>query len=396
MIITIEEYKKRLAQIREHMVKHNADIFLVYGDEFRRENLRYMTNYWPIFERGILLVSLTKDPILLVSPECEHIARADSIWQDIRLIKDVGMSYVPEEVEFTNVDFTSLKAVVQEVTGLKKIKVLIAGLDAMCKKLYDRIVDSLEDNAEILDGDNILYDMRRNKSPLEISVLKKAWEICDIGYRAVLEADIVGLTEIQAAAIAEKAARDAGAEAIIFALFTAGEERTNIIVGRASEHVIERGDMIMFALAIQYEGYVASDEWPFVAGADPTPEQFNLIYHLIKAEDLGVRSIKGGVVQGEVVKIIRDYFRENGMEQYDLYPPMHGNGLGEAESPYPDEQAKELFLPGIGVNFDVSLFGIPGVGSNRIEEGFIVTESGLLTLSPYITSLREEFLKKYS
>ena len=395
MIMTRTEYEGRLKRLRARMREDNVDLFIIYGDEFRRENLRYMTNYWPIFERGILLVSLDRDPILLVSPECEHIARNDSIWQDIRLIRDVGMAYVPEEVEFTNVQFTTMADVYQEITADRNIRVYIAGLDAMCKNLYDRIVRSLGEQASVMNGDPVLYQMRRIKSPLEITALQKAWKICDTGYKAVLDADIVGLTEIQAAAIAEKAARDAGAEAIIFSLLTAGEERTNIVVGRASEHRIQRGDMIMFALAVQYEGYIASDEWPFVAGAEPTAAQLNLIRHLVKAEDIGVRAIKNGVPQGTVVKLIREYFSNNDMEQYDLYPPMHGNGLAEAESPYPDENATDLFIPGIGINFDVSLFGIPGVGSNRIEEGFIITEKEPLPLSPLIESLRVAFLKIY-
>ena len=150
--------------------------------------------------------------------------------------------------------------------------------------------------------------------------------------------------------------------------------------------------MIMYALAVQYEGYIASNEWPFVAGGKPSKEQRNLIYHLVNAEDIGKRTIKSGVSQGEIVKLIRNYFRENGLMLYDLYPPMHGNGLAEAESPYPDENTHEKFVPGIGINFDVSLFGIPGVGSNRIEEGFIVVENGLITLSKLIDNLKAEYL----
>jgi Xaa-Pro aminopeptidase len=156
--------------------------------------------------------------------------------------------------------------------------------------------------------------------------------------------------------------------------------------------VIEKGDMIMYALAVQYEGYIASDEWPFVANHEPNKEQAQFIRHLVAAEDLGVRSIRAGVEQGEVVRKIRDYFRDSGLEQYDLYPPIHGNGLSEAESPYPDEKSKAAFLEGTGINFDVSLFGLPVLGSNRIEEGFIVTAGGLLTLSPLISSLRERYL----
>jgi hypothetical protein len=95
------------------------------------------------------------------------------------------------------------------------------------------------------------------------------------------------------------------------------------------------------------------------------------------------------------VRAIRDYFAANGLTRYDLYPPIHGNGLAEAESPYPDENTKYAFKAGMGINFDVSLFGIPGVGSNRVEEGFVIAENGLVVLSNLISSLRVGFMKKY-
>ena len=391
--ITKSEFQKRIENLRKKMIEDNTDIFIIYGDEYRRENLRYVSNYWPIFERGMLVVGSDKDiePILLTSPECEHLAREMSCWEVIRIIREVGMSYVPEEVEFTNVNFTTIKDVVNELTNNKsKIKVKVAGIDAMSVVLYENLRSSLG-NAVIENGDSILYSLRYIKSSVEIEMLKKAWEICDIGYKAVLDLNIIGLTERQAAAIGEKAARDAGAEHIAFSILASGE-RTNSIVGRPSEKVIERNDMIMYALAVQYEGYIASNEWPFVAGGKPSKEQRNLIYHLVNAEDIGKRTIKSGVSQGEIVKLIRNYFRENELMLYDLYPPMHGNGLAEAESPYPDENTHEKFVPGIGINFDVSLFGIPGVGSNRIEEGFIVVENGLITLSKLIDNLKAEYL----
>ena len=104
----------------------------------------------------------------------------------------------------------------------------------------------------------------------------------DAAYKKVLESDIVGLTERQAAAIGEKAAYDAGAEYIVFSIFASGD-RTNTVVGRPSEKVIEKNDMIMYALAVQYEGYIASDAWPFVAGGKLSKEQSEIIYHLINS-----------------------------------------------------------------------------------------------------------------
>jgi Xaa-Pro aminopeptidase len=387
-----EEFRNRIQRLRQEMSRDGTDIFVIYGDEYRRENLRYVSNYWPIFERGMLVVSLDRDPVLLASPECEHLARDMSAWADIRLVREVGMSYVPEEVDFTNIKFTTVRDVVSELRGGKRhIKVKISGLDAMSVVLHERL-KSMITEATLENGDAVLYALRLVKSPAEIEMLKEAWRVCDAGYKAVLDADIVGLTENQAAAIGEKAARDAGAEHIAFSILCSGD-RTNTVVGRPSQKVIEKSDMIMYALAVQYEGYIASDEWPFVANRRPNRKQAEFIHHLVKAEDLGARSIRAGVVQGEVVRKIRDYFRDNGLEPYDLYPPIHGNGLAEAESPYPDENSKAEFVEGIGINFDVSLFGLPGLGSNRIEEGFIVTASGLLSLSKLISSLRLQHLE---
>ncbi len=386
-----EEFDSRIEKVKEKMDENNIDLLFVYGDEYRCENLRYISNYWPLFERGMLAIGKKRDPILLVSPECENLAKEMSAWKDIRLIREIGMSYVPEEVGFTNIEFTTIPEVADEIMDNQKInKFSICGVDAMSVVLYDQILSNFRDSKSI-NGDNLLYDLRIVKSPDEIKVLKKAWEICDIGYKALLDADIVGLTEIQAAAIGEKAASDAGAEHIVFSIFASGE-RTNTVIGRPSEKRIVKGDMIMSALAIRYEGYIASNEWPFVAGHKPSPEQNEFIYHLVKAEDIGINSIRKGIKAGEVVKEISKYFKDNGLEKHDLYPPIHGNGLAEAESPYPDENSRYEFIPGMGINFDVSLFGVPGIGSNRVEEGFIVSDGGLITLSKLIAGLREEFL----
>jgi Xaa-Pro aminopeptidase len=155
-----QEYRTRIQRLREAMSRDGTDIFVIYGDEYRRENLRYVSNYWPIFERGMLFVSLDRDPVLLASPECEHLAREMSAWSDIRLVREVGMSYVPEEVDFTNIKFTTVRDVVSELRGGKKqIKVKICGFDAMSVVLYERLKSMIAD-ATIENGDAILYALR--------------------------------------------------------------------------------------------------------------------------------------------------------------------------------------------------------------------------------------------
>jgi len=395
MSLPISEYQARLQRLRSHMAEESFDLFLVYGDEYRREHLRYVSNYWPIFERGMLVVGLTGDPVLLVAPECFHYARETSVWNDLRIVKEMEMAYVADQIEYSGESiYTTLGTVFHDILeGNNPKKVGVCGFDAMSVITLEAIQRAAA-GAAVQNADRVIYGMRLIKSPVEVGALRRVWQICDVGYKAILDADLVGLTEIQAAAIGEKAARDAGAEHIVFSIFTTGE-RTNTVIGRASEKVIQTGDMVMSCLAVQYDGYIATDEWPFVAGGDPTPEQFDLIRHLINAEQLGIQMVRDGVIAGEVVRKIRDYFAENGLTRYDLYPPIHGNGLAEAESPYPDEHTPYAFKKGMGVNFDVSLFGLPGVGSNRVEEGFVVDEGGMIILSDLISQLRADFLKQH-
>ena len=44
-----EEFQQRIDKIKEYMTKEQLDVILVYGDEYRKENLRDGSNYWPIF-----------------------------------------------------------------------------------------------------------------------------------------------------------------------------------------------------------------------------------------------------------------------------------------------------------------------------------------------------------
>ena len=185
----------------------------------------------------------------------------------------------------------------------------------------------------------------------------------------------------QATGAAEGAARSAGAESITFTVFGSGP-RTNTIIGRPTNKVIEEGDMIMAAFAVQYQGYISTTEYPFVAGT-ATDEQKHFLNALFEAADTQLKFLQAGVVCGEMVRAVKEVFRRHKLEQYDVYPPMHGIGLAEAESPYPDENATYAFRQGMCVNSDISLFGHPA-GSNRIEEGFVITETACQSLTPLI------------
>ena len=150
--------------------------------------------------------------------------------------------------------------------------------------------------------------------------------------------------------------------------------------------------MIMCALAVQYEGYVATCEVPFAVG-NYSAETKRVLDVLIKASSAGIAQLRPGNPMKNFVKAVREVFRTEGLSEYDVYPPLHGIGCAEAESPYPNEETEAVFEVGMTCNTDISLFGLKG-GSNRIEEGFVITENGADTLSPFCRSHCLEWLAK--
>ena len=50
------EFQNRIRTIQDALRADGLDALMVYGDEYRKENLRYVCNFWPIFERGGCLI----------------------------------------------------------------------------------------------------------------------------------------------------------------------------------------------------------------------------------------------------------------------------------------------------------------------------------------------------
>lgn len=379
-----QEFAARVDRLKAWMEREGIDACFVYGDEYRRENLRYLSNVWPLFERGALVVPRAGDPIVLGAPEGEMLAREMTAWQDIRLVADFTCVTVPDEIEYPLAQYTTLADVLEEARGRSGLRRLgVVGLDAMSPALLDNIRQSSA-GAEIVDANDALFALRIQKTPAEVACLREAARIADVAYAALLRAVAPGVTELQLAGTAIAAAMAEGAEYVPFILVSSGE-RVNTIIGRATSKPLVQGEMVMAALAVQYEGYIASFNFPFVVGK-PTAEQVQLIDWLIGAYEAGLPHLRAGAVQGQLVKAVKDYFAANGLSQYDLYPPLHGCGVSEAESPYPNEHVTALFEQNMTVNTDISIFGHP-YGSNRIESSFVVTRDGCEPLSDLIGRL---------
>ena len=376
------EFAERIIRIQAEMEKEKLDAVAVYGDEYRKENLRYVCNFWPIFERGICVIPKNGEPVLAGAPEGENYAREMSVWSDYRNVKEFACVSVPEEIDYPLATFSSLKDILQcALKGGKRIG--LVGVWDIPAPIMERFKAAIP-GVEIVDAMPLMARLRLIKSANEIACLKEAGRQACEGYKKLLEYAVDGAPETLAAGAAEGAARMAGAEDINFMVFGSGI-RTETVIGRATNKIMREGEMVMAAMAVQYEGYVSTVEYPFVIGK-ASDEQKKFLNVLFEAANVQQAYLKAGVVAGTMVKKVKEVFAKYNMSQYDLYPPMHGIGLAEAESPYPDENTTYLFESGMCVNSDISIWGHPA-GSNRNEEGFVLTADGPETITPFIREL---------
>lgn len=382
------EFAGRLERIQQELAARKLDALMVYGDEYRRENLRYVSNFWPIFERAACLIPQHGPAILAGAPEGERYAREMCPWEDVRNIKEFACVSVPEEIDYPLAVFSSLREVLGDALRGGRRLGLVGRWD-IPGPIYDRLRDAIP-GLEIVESDSLLRDLRLYKSDFEICCLREAGRLAGVAYRRLIDTAIPGNTELMATGASESAARMGGAENIPFTVFGSGA-RTGTIIGRPTTKVIEDGDMIMAALAVQFNGYIATVEYPFVAGK-ASSEQEAFLDILFEAANVQLSYLRNGTPAAEMVRAVKEVFLKRGAEKYDVYPPMHGIGLAEAESPYPDVNATYALEAGMCVNSDVSLFGHPA-GSNRIEEGFVIRESGPESLTPFIRDLCAKHLQ---
>lgn len=381
MKIEKSEFESRVAGIRGRLEAEGLDALMVYGDEYRKENLRYVCNYWPIFERGACFIS--RDQVIFAgAPEGEKYAREMCVWEDIRNVREFACVSVPEEIDYPLAEFSSFRDILGEVLKTGK-RLGVAGFYDMSGFIAKRLNDACP-GLETVDAAGILNELRLIKTPAEIACLRRAGELACTAYREFMKYAIPGNTELKATGAAEGAARMAGAEAINFTVCGTGK-RADTVIGRPTEKIIEDGDMVMCAVAVQYAGYVSTVEYPFVAGT-PSDGQKRFLRALFEAANEQQKFLHGGVRSGDMVRAVKAVFARHGLSEYDVYPPMHGIGLAEAESPYPDTESNYSLRSGMCVNSDISLFGHPD-GSNRIEEGFVITEKGPESLTPLIREL---------
>jgi Xaa-Pro aminopeptidase len=180
--------------------------------------------------------------------------------------------------------------------------------------------------------ESALCDLRAQKSPAEIGVIRYAYEIAQAGFQAAVDTIRVGVTEREIAAEIDTTMRRAGAEGTGIDTIVASGPNTRPILARSTFRHIEANDLVLLTIAPRYEGYHAAIGRVVLVG-NPGPEISHALDVALQAQEAYFQALRPGIEGRQVEAIGRQIVADENLGQFFLYSGVHSVGVIEFEPP---------------------------------------------------------------
>ena len=231
-----------------------------------------------------------------------------------------------------------------------------------------------------------IAEMRRQKDPDEIDLLKRCMHATDAGHAWARANVRPGMTELDVyVGVSGACMKDAGQAVIVYGDFAVspGPERRG---GPPTERVLEPGDMLILDYSVVIGGYRSDFTNTLVVGGKPRPDQQRLYDLCVRAMAAGEKELRAGSLCLTIYQAVRSVFEKEGVAEHFPHHAGHGLGLTHPEAPYFVRAANETLLAGDVVTLEPGLY-VPGVGGIRIEHNYLVGATGFERLSHHAIAL---------
>jgi Xaa-Pro aminopeptidase len=179
------------------------------------------------------------------------------------------------------------------------------------------------------------------------------------------------LRERDVAFLLEQTFRELGADGPAFETIVAAGERGALPHGRASDRVLERGDMVVIDFGATAAGYHSDTTRTIVLG-EPTTEQARVIEAVRQAQLASMALMKPGVAADAIDRRAHEVLA--GEAHAFGHGLGHGIGLQVHERPFLSPTDHTALRAGMVITNEPGIY-IPGWGGVRLEEMVLITEA---------------------
>jgi Xaa-Pro aminopeptidase len=236
-------------------------------------------------------------------------------------------------------------------------------------------------NRHFVPATRILENVTAVKEDEEIELIRSAARITDKVFKKILTLVRPGMHECDIAAEISYWHRKYGAECDAFDPIVASGERSALPHARASDKIIQRGEMMVLDFGCRYRGY-HSDLTRTIAIGKPSAEMKKVYKIVYDAQMKAIDVARSGVAAWSVDAVARKHIRQMGYGRYFIHSLGHGLGIHVHEPLRLSALSTTVLKRGNVVSIEPGIY-IPGKGGVRIEDDVVIHDNGcdILTIS---------------
>lgn len=232
---------------------------------------------------------------------------------------------------------------------------------------------------ELVPTRGVVEKYREIKDKEEITSIRKAAQIAQNAFRAVVAMLTPEKTEKQIADELENAMRQLGAEKASFPSIVAVGANAALCHAVPGQTRVEEADFLLIDWGAQYRGYASDLTRVIVTGRKTV--RFQKIFQVVReAQQKAIEAIRPGVPCDEIDRIARDFIAQSGYGKYFDHGLGHGLGLNIHEAPSFSPRCNTILRPGMVLTVEPGVY-IKGWGGIRIEDDVLVTSRGCEVLT---------------
>jgi len=346
-----EEFAARQKKTQALVKEAGLDALVVHSNEADFANVRYLSDYWPLFESAGVFVPSEGPLMLLIGPESETFARSRTKIPEVRKLVEYRE---PAEPDYPGIPVDTFRSIVDETLGREPKRIGLAGWAILPLPVYMSLKETFPD-AEIVKADDVMFTQRAIKSENEVACLRESVRIAEAALEEIRRRAKPGMTELQIAGIAQEVIYREGAEYEGLPQYVLAARASSHAIGRPGYRVIKKGDVIQVNTSSRVHGYSGSVGVPLCMGKRSDAVNKLLDFGL-EAHTFSRTLATAGAPAKEVAIGYEEWVKGKGFGEYLLYGPYHGLGMIEVERPWIEETSEYALEPNMTFQIDTFFY----------------------------------------
>jgi Xaa-Pro aminopeptidase len=370
----------KLDRVRALMAERELDALVVRAPD----NVLYLTNFWGMKGYDACVFPREGEPVLICLEASEEDADRMSWTKDVRLVQ----GYAPDDPR--PVPARTLEAALAATKDYRNV-----GLElSMGTQATDRMVGEpttftkgwFDAWPDAHDAMSVIVPARSIKTPQEIERMRLANEICAAATEHVRGLIKPGMKESEVAALWQGFVHGQGTGwngqvelAFGFSLIWAGRG-IKTFTATGDLPVVE-GEPTLFEIWVCADGYWA-DHTKLLCIGELRADYRVLEAGLMAVYRSAIDHCEPGASMSELDVLVRNGLDDLGYPGQPTHPICHGIGARAHEPPYPHRAAGGTIEAGMVFAIEPGCYW-DGGGGLRVEDNFLITETGAEQLSPF-------------